>query len=273
MKKFLIAALFCYIITPNILASQISVPISDLEEFSWMSKNDILKKRQEAIETSPLIDLIGNDYTPNPEVFQIEDNAPWIGAYEISCYGEKGNNKISEGVSRDSLGILNPELLLYTEVLAYHFSDKGNGCSPVDYLIPYYVEYDSDKRLITAHIDYIAFFRKNKSFYNVSLMDANAHDLGYNYIFAEIDKKNKADDFMWKSSKNVANSVVRTKGYYHFGTNVCQGLGGCNNYSPAQPEYDFRFIKLPFEVCFKLWKNKPNSPEDEADIYYCLIFE
>lgn len=160
--------------------------------------------------------------------------------------------------------------------MSYRFNQAGKGCSPVDYLIPYLVTYDADKKLITARIDYSAFLKKNKSFYNISLMDSNAQDLGYNYVFAEKtsrDSSSGEDDFIWKSANNVTKSAVKTKGYYHLGSNVCQEIGGCNNYSPAQPEYDFYIKKIPSGVHFKLWKNMPSSTSDEADMSYRLIFE
>ena len=270
MKNFLIICICCLLPVRFSLAAPETVFLSDLEEFSGMSKEMILLKRQVAVETSPLFALLEETYAPSSEVFQLQDKAPWIGAYEISCHGATGNRNIAKGLSRESLGILNPELLLHLEVLSYKFADKGNGCSPVDYLLPYEVTFDHDKKLIVARINYSAFLKKNKSFYNASLMDANAHDLGYNYIFAKIPE---SKSFFWKNADNVTTSVIRTKGYYHLGKNVCREIGGCNNYSPAQPAYDFYIRDLPAEIHFKLWKDMPSSTAAEPDLSYHLIFE
>lgn len=98
MKKILIICI-CYCFTlSNSLASSVKVHLSDLEEFSGLSKAVIMQKRQIAVETSPLFDLFGNTYTPNDEVFQIQDKAPWISAYELSCYGINGSQHISKGL-------------------------------------------------------------------------------------------------------------------------------------------------------------------------------
>ncbi len=269
MKKYLLVCLCCFTLS-NAAAAPVSFFLSDLQEFSGLSADTILLKREVAVETSPLFELLGKVYTPNPKVFQIEDKAPWISAYEISCHGMDGNYNIAKGPSRESLGILNPELLLHLEVLNYAFYDKGKECSPIDYLIPYTASYDPDKKLITARIDYSAFLQKNKSYYNAALMDANAHDLGYNYVFAETSEE---ENFLWKETENVTNTVIQTRGYYHLGKNVCQEIGGCNNYSPPQPGYGFYVKKLPAELHFKLWKNLPSSVDDKPDISYHLIFD
>lgn len=270
MKKILFTSLCFALIMSNAKAAPITVDLSELEEFSGLSRSEIMQKRYEAVMSSPLYELLDEDYSHNPDVFQIQDQAPWISAHEISCYGMSGNKNISQGASRESLGILNPELLLHLEVLNYQFDKAGKGCSEVDYLIPRLVTYDAEKKLITAHIDYSAFLKKNKSLYNVSLMDANAHDLGYNYVFATTDEKDK---LIWKTPENITASIIPTQGYYHLGLNVCQEIGGCNNYSPSQPGYDFHFTQLPFELHFKLWKERPASTNTEADIYYHMIFE
>ena len=276
MKKILLICFCCCFTLANSAAAPVSFFLSDLQEFSGLSADTILLKREVAVETSPLFELLGKVYSPNPKVFQIEDKAPWISAYEISCYGMDGNYNIDKGPSRESLGILNPELLLHLEVLNYAFYNKGKECSPVDYLIPYTASYDPDKKLITARIDYSAFLQKNKSYYNASLMDANARDLGYNYVFA-VEAPQEADEtssrFLWKEARNVTNTVIQTGGYYHLGKNVCQEIGGCNNYSPPQPGYEFYVKKLPAELHFKLWKNLPSSVDDAPDISYHLIFD
>lgn len=270
MKKILLSSLCFALMMSNAKAAPITVDLSELEEFSGLSRSEIIRKRYEAVMSSPLYEFLDEDYSHNPDVFQIQDQAPWISAHEISCYGMRGNKNISQGPSRESLGILNPELLLHLEILSYQFDKTGNGCSEVDYLIPCLVTYDEDNKRIKAYIDYSSFLKKNKSLYNISLMDANAHDLGYNYVFATTEDKDK---LIWKSPENVTTSIIQTQGYYHLGLNVCQEIGGCNNYSPSQPGYDFHLSALPLELHFKLWKERPTSADNEADFNYHLIFE
>ena len=63
-----------------------------------------------------------------------------------------------------------------------------------------------------------------------------------------------------------------TRGFYHRGGS-CGEPGGCNNYSPHQPELELYLEALPAEIEFKLWKYIPIRKEDEADMTYHLIFD
>lgn len=237
-----------------------NIPIAPMEEFSGLSRTAILDKRTQAVKNS-IFNEMQPYYYPNSSVFQIEDDLPWISAHEITCYG-----KGVKGLSRESFAILNPPVMYYPLMAAFDFS-QNYGCSEVDYLLVNKLSYNESQSRITAHIDYTSFYKKNKQFYNIHLSDTNARDLGYNYVYAPI-----AENIRFKSDSNISTDIVPTRGFYHRGGS-CGEPGGCNNYSPHQPELELYIEKLPAEIHFKLWKYRPLKKEDKADITYRLIFD
>jgi len=237
-----------------------NIPIAPMEEFGGLRRTTILDKRTEAVKKS-IFNEMQPYYSPNSSVFQIEDGLPWISAYEITCHG-----KGVKGLSRESFAILNPPVLYYPLMAAFNFSEYF-GCSEVDYLLVNRLTYNESQKRITAHIDYTSFYKKNKQFYNIHLSDTNARDLGYNYVYAPV-----AANINFKSAHNISTDVVPTRGFYHRGSS-CGEPGGCNNYSPHQPELEFYITALPAEIEFKLWKYQPLKKEDDADITYRLIFD
>ena len=241
-----------------------NIKINPMMKFSGMNKDEILALRIKAVKNSSLFSSI-SDYKPNPDIYQIDDGYPWIGAYEISCNGMTPN--IGEGASRESAGILNPELLFYIDIPDFGFSKKNIPCGKEDYMIPYKLVYDPEFNKITASVDYYSLGSKSKAFYPIYFHDANAHDLGYNFVYADITKNIK-----FLNEQNISNTVVQTKGFYHRGFS-CELPEGCNNYSPYEPTYGFRLTKLPAEINLKLWKKQPSSTSQSADINYTMIFK
>lgn len=239
------------------------ISISPMQEFSGLTKKEILKARTAAVKNSALFS--SPNYTPSKDVFQIVDKLPWISAYEISCNGASPENT-GAGDSRESLGILNPELLFYVDILAYGFKQK-NGCSEDDYLLPYKLTYNTTEKRLTAHVNYTAFYAKNHRYSNTFIKDANARDMGYNYAYADI-----TDNIRFKSKPNLSTKIIRTRGFYHHGYS-CQIKGGCNNYSPYETGYTFYLTNIPAALNIKLWKNEPKDPSDSADITFRLIFD
>lgn len=243
------------------------IVLAPMEKFSGLSRTDVLNKRISAVKTSP---IFGNqpDYSPSDGVFQIEDGLPWIGAYEITCFGIRGSEDIGRGESRESVGILNPELLFIINMPSFAFHDT-TGCSPVDYLIPYRAYYNRSTNTISAYIDHSAFYRKNRTYTNFILEDANARDLGYNYVFAD-----QTNNVRFRDGTNFSTEITQTSGFFHRGGS-CRAPGGCNNYSPYESRYDFAMInpERPASLHIKLWKNRPESTSEPADINYELILQ
>ena len=239
---------------------EINITPNAMMEFSNLSRQDILSYRISAVNNSPLFQTLTN-YTPSPSVYQIENNKPWIGAHEISCSG----HVTGKGASRESIGILNPELLYYIAPESYAFEQKS-GCSSVDYLEPTRITYSPSQNLITAYINYSAFYTKNGTQW-IYIRDANARDFGYNYAYAD-----QTDNINFNRPKNFSTEAVKTRGFYHKG-NACKVSGGCNNYSPFEDRYFFSINQIPAAVNIKLWKDSPSNLTNPADITFRFIFE
>lgn len=242
------------------------VPLNDMQPFSGLTREEILQKRKNAVYRSTVFGA-RSGYEPSASVFQIDDGAPWIGAYQIACVGVNNSRDIGAGLSRESVGILNPELLFYINVLSYAFQSRGLPCSADDYLIPYRVDYDPLRKTITARVGYSPLYRKSGRFEGIVLEDANARDLGYNYAFASV-----ADNVRFKSDSNLSNRIIQTAGFYHRGFS-CGAPNGCNNYSPYETGYHLYLTDLPAELTVKLWKGYPQSENAPADMTYRMLFD
>lgn len=256
---------FVLLLTAAFTAQASEVRLNPMESFSGLSKSAVLQKRVRAVQKSTVFG--GEPYTPSDAVYnQIADNAAWIGAHEISCYGINGSRDISAGASRESVGILNPELLFYINIASYEFKKNTGSCSAVDYLIPYKVDYDSSTETITAYFNYTAFYKKNKAYFGMVLHDANARDMEYHYAFAA-----EARNIRFKTDRNLSAQIVQTAGFYHLGGS-CGAQGGCNNYSPYNEAYHFYLKGLPAVLTINLWAERPQSAHETTEMTYRMIF-
>ena len=247
-------------------AEVVNINIEPLEEFSGLSVKDILSMREEAVKSSPLF-VNRTEYKPSEEVFRIEDGLQWISAYQVCCIGTNHNSDIGKGVSRESLGILNPELMFYTTVPTYtYFVEQKIACTKDDYLLPYKANYTPADNTIHVYIRYKPLKEKLGHFDYIYISDSNAHDLGYNYAFAD-----SISNLRFYTDKFVS-EVIKTRGYYHRGY-ACGLQEGCNNYSPHETGYTFYLTDLPAKLHIKLWNQQPTSTSQEADLNYEMIFE
>ena len=250
----------------------VDVEIAPMEDFSGLTANEVLLKRTFAVNSSPVFGYLKN-YAPSRSVFQLADKAPWISAQQISCYGVYKSADISLGASRESVGILNPELLYYIAPENFAFSEKY-GCSYVDYLAPTKIVYDAASETISAYIDYSSFDSKNGQV-NLFVRDANARDLGYNYAYVDY-----VQNIRFKNPENLANTLVNTRGFYHL-AHSCRHPKGCNNYSPFDHRYEFYVDKVPAKMHIVLYKDMPEPspaiPQSEymekPAVNFELIFE
>ena len=242
----------------------VDIPVSPRRELSGLSKNEIYDLRRYAVKTSPIFSQM--DYEPSSAVYgSITDNLPWISAhcalYKSQCsIEEKG-----KGVSRDSIGVLNPELLYYVSLAEYGDDDFYK-----DYtFVPYMLNYNPGTKTITAYYKH----ERNPigTYQSIWLADANAHDLGYNFAYMNYSNNIK---FYKKYGDNTLKADIKEiTGYYMHGS-VCGVPGGCNNYAPYWQYYNsFYLDNLPAEVNIKLWRSRPANPTDNADINFRMIFE
>ncbi len=243
------------------------IRINEMIPFSGLSSQEILDMRKKAVKTSPVFyDL--KDYEPSRNVFDIADNTPWIGARQVACVGTEGPNyNIGIGGSRESLMILNPELILHPLIPTY-FNNSYDKCDKSLYFIPSKVVYYKDLKTITTHIDMSSIVAKVGYRPYVYLETANPRDLGYNAIFAtkyhNIGFSNVDD--------NIALSVSEPRGFWHKGY-ACGLPEGCNNYSPRDTRYEIIVQDIPAAIRVKLWKDTPLNTRQKADLTYEIVFE
>ena len=238
-------------------------------ELSYKPKEEILNLRKNYVNNSI---FASKNYKPSEEIFgQIIDGKPWI-ANNYCLENNYGKVPI-DGESKCGLAIANPELLVIIE-FPYMFSFKDeaekNYCKHFSHMMqPKYVIYDKGRNEI--EIAYEPLEKINNFFYQFN--GINARDFGYKYVY--LDKDKSSVDLIFYSNKNVSNEVVKFHDYYHLGSS-CKHKSGCNNISPFQGKLQF----IPNsgkkyhngKIYLKLWKNKPNSPYNKADINVIFNF-
>ena len=252
------------------ITNEIEIPISPLKELSGLSKNDILDLRTEAVRTSPIFSQM--DYVPSSDVFKIDDGMPWISMYAALNWSKATNEQKAKGVSRDSAGILNPELLYYVSVSEGQNADTHYTVLYKDFdFLPYKATYNSNTKTITVYIKNDKM--ENGHYQTITLADTNAHDMGYKYAY--MDKYTNVGFYKDGNYKNnsLKSDIKPITGWYMHGP-ACGLPGGCNNYAPYWQYYNqFYLSGLPATVHIKLWKNRPDTVEQEADVNYVMVFE
>lgn len=240
------------------------IQLNPIENFSGKTKDEILEKRKRIVNESIVFESLKN-YTPSDNVFRIQDGLKWIGAHQVSCYGAPNNPLIGEGASRESVGILNPELLYYITIGIIQRNQTEHYCSEIDYMIPHKVTYDKSAKTIRAYFNYREYVKKNGR-QTFILCDSNAHDLGYKYTIVD----------MYKNIAFIDNGFTKNylspNGFYHKGF-ACGLPEGCNNYSPSRPEYQIYIPRTPAMINISLWKKSPKLWGQKEDINYQMIFE
>lgn len=240
------------------------IKIRPLSDLSKLTKDDILKKRKEYIKDSIVFSNI-EDYTLNPNVYQIEDKTPWISISQIVKYGASGNPNIAKGESRHSISVNNPELLV--TFIAPQYSNPDPNRSEDYYLLPKKLTYDSKNNILRAHFDFKEFFKEEKDF-KVFTDETNARDLGYEWVFASDMKNISFENY----DDNISVMPYRMLGYYHKGYS-CGLKSGCNNYSPRQVFMEFYVTNPDAYIVLDFWKEKPRNSSQKPDITYIMIFE
>lgn len=244
----------------------IDIPISPLKELSGLTKDEILKLRIDAIKTSP---IFSNDsYTPSEEVFRIDDGMPWISADAALNWDSRDISQVGKGVSRESAGILNPELLYYISISQ---NTESRNIYKNFYFLPYRAVYNTKTNTITAYIKNDR--NPNGNYQQITLADTNAHDLGYKYAY--MDSYSNIGFYTDEPYKNntLNSGIKEITGWYMHGP-ACGVPGGCNNYAPYWQYYNYFFLRnLPASVHIKLWKQRPQSINQEADINFRMVFE
>lgn len=246
------------------------IPLEKPMCFNGMSKSEVLNLRRKAVKTSPLFSDM--NYEPSSRVFNIGDGLPWIsleGALHFSKIPVKDR---VVGASRESVGILNPELLYYLSTSENEDVESADFKTLYKdfYFIPYKVTYNKATKTITA---YIKNETKNGDYQPIFLSDSNANDLGYKYAYMDKSRGVGIYSDQKYSNNSLKKDIKEISGYYTIGS-ACGYTGGCNNYAPYWQYYNHIYLKkIPASFNIKLWKNRPQSVEQKADINFEMIFE
>jgi len=243
------------------------IDLNSAIELSGLSKDEIYRLRKQYVVESVVFSKI-KKYEPNPNIFQIEDNLPWVSAYQLAKYGAKNNESIGKGISSVSISVVNPELLFSFLVVGLN-GRSDDAFSEYDYFFPSSLEWDDKNNMIIAKFPISEFRKRNPRHLNIYyiLNETNARDFGYNWVYCpdyqNIEFENR---FI-----NIASEPYQMKGFYHKGYS-CGLPSGCNNYSPYQESMNFKLLSDYGELTFKLWKQKPFSVFAYPDITYKMIF-
>ena len=261
----------------NTIDEVIEIKVNPMECFSGKTRQEIYDIRKKYVAESI---FKSDNYEPSDKVFGgIQDGKPWRSIFtEFCCYSYSKQTE-TKGYSEESRFIDNPALLVAVKSGWYYYIDKfekgdteHSKCfSSMSYFMPDKITYCKNKRLITVYYDYIHNFRMPPV--SLYLTTINAQDFGYNY-----GKMVKNGDLIFFQPKdNISTRVYEFQDFIHTG-NSCGVPGGCNNASPYIRGYDFYptisdTARRPVNIDIKLWKQKPKSDEDEADMNYRIVFK
>ena len=239
-------------------------------ELSYKTKEEILNLRKNYVNNSI---FASKNYKPSEELFgQIVDGKPWI----ANNYCLEDGKAAIDGISMRGLPIANPELLVIIEFPYVYNSPKTEAeikfCKHFSYMLkPRYLIYDKGRNEIE-----IGYEKLERNVFNgfYQLNGINARDFGYEYVYLDKNKTNA--DLIYYSKDNFSNEIVKFQDFFHLG-HACKQEGGCNNISPFQGKLQFKPNPDKYlydeKIYLKLWKNRPNSPNDKADINVIFSFK
>lgn len=244
-------------------ASAEDLAVNPPRELDFLSREEIFSVRCEVMRRYP---LANEEYTPQGAVYdQVVGGKEWPGISGINCRGN--GERMTFGLSRESIFIDNPFVLIGITTGGFRLPDWD---CPDIYPMPARIFFEKEKSRIYVDYDFSSYQKIFMNYFQqpvpsdkflLQFTGENARDLGFSYGYVSA-----SANIVFSNPVNIANTVFQFKDFVHLAYNLgC----ACNNGSPNQPELDFSFTQLPAEVRFKLWKEKPSSPEAPAD----MIFE
>ena len=244
----------------------VNIPIRPLGELSGLSKDEIFSLRKKYVANSVVFSN-NKKYKPNPDVYQIEDNLPWISAEQIVRYGTKNNSNIGKGPSRFSVSINNPDIPITIIIPEYrNISDEIS--SEALYNLPVKAGYNKKINRITAHFNTSkTMYELRTDYLNMYLDETNARDMGYEWVYV-----NSYKDIKFFDNSKITKEPIKMLGYFHKGYS-CGLESGCNNYSPQQDNLSFYKYRGIGYIEFKFWRKKPIHPLQPADLIYKMVFD
>ncbi|MBO5997896.1 MAG: hypothetical protein J6P93_05165 [Alphaproteobacteria bacterium] len=249
MFKFLLCL---FLIASPAMAEIITFPINPPREYDFKKKKEIFSVRKKMLKEYPV--FYSGKYEPTSSVFaQIEDGKPWWGLQGIECKGP--GEKSIDGPSEESRFIDNPFLLVGIDQ-AGAYNDGPNAHCSGRYPKPSNLKLNKEKRAFSVE------YTLPSKWSEFDLAGRNAVDFGVPYVYAD-----KVSGVEFTSSSNVSTDVYQFKDFIHVGGS-CGYPGGCNNGSPHQPEIVFRPKRKTGRIHLKLWRQRPNSKDDPADMTF-----
>jgi thiol-disulfide isomerase/thioredoxin len=241
--------------------------ISPPADLNFKSRADILEMRRKAVARYPGLAPAG--YSPAEAVFgQIADGKPWWGLDGFFHYGQTPQS--IEGPAEESRFILNPYILIG---LREHNAYKGGtplSENEAPAVMPTSVRWSADKKSATARFTlqgwnrFLEARRRAMKDEPLVLMAYNARDFGYDFLRVNAEK---TDGVLFQ----VPSGLVPLRQFLHLGQS-CGYPGGCNNYSPRQPELMFNVARLPARITVDLFRHTP-APRSLADFQFVLELE
>ena len=234
------------------------------EDYTSLSKADVLKKREQAVEGCSVV-FLKKDYKPKTELFeQIDSTKPWFGS------------TISKNVN-SAVTIANPILLVdflhpYT-FLNRPLKDIGN-INPETFVstasgLPA-IFYTPQTKTIDVYyeVDMYDLKEMNKNLlkypYRFSLSGLNARDFGYEYV-----KATSLENIRMLGLINMSNTMYKFKDYYGVGgEHYITDAGANNQVLPHQSALDFRIYALPAKMNLQLYKAKGDKEFLNYNIYF-----
>jgi len=256
-------------------------------ELDNLPSAEILRLRQEATARYPA--LLAGSYTPSREIFRIASGLPWWGIAGQFYYG-KGEHSV-EGPAEESRFLLNPYLLVGAELSGLSIWSGGERALAWDKAriaaqdladpdFPHYCPvvglhwWPLDARAeATYDVSACLAAMNGWTLYPLGVADAsfdlvayNARDLGLAYLYWS------PEDSQNLSASDAMQGPIAISQFIHRGSS-CGFSGGCNNMSPRVPELcGIQIERLPARAVIRLWRDRPASAEQSADMTFVLVF-
>lgn len=242
-------------VTKDITEFKVNDPI----DFNYKTKAEIYEIRKKFVAESL---FKHSEYKPSESVFgQITGGEEWVSLkYMYYRTGE------SEGLSEESRFINNPSALVMLDVPFNDVTYRRYWGREM-YMLPESIFYHKKGNVIKVTYSLRKFLNEIhpnlKNSFLFRLDDLNARDFGYPWVFVY-----DSEGITFKQN-SIKSAPVKFRKFIHLGMSTGKPR---NNGSPRQEELEFRIDRLSSHIYMKLWRNKPSSSSEEADINVELTF-
>lgn len=261
----------------------VSIPINDMEDFNFQTKETILSIRRQEVDKhfhlirrsyTPPGGRTGSarNYSPSPEVFgSIVGGKAWWGMKGMSFHGP--GKKSIEGFSEESRFVLNP--FLFVGIAAPYARVVNTDILEPQAVYPVLrnLQFNPVNMIGVAFYDMTKYYEMARVYRyspmsqsTFTLVAYNARDFGFNYLDIE-QKRTRKIAHSRKGKKAMEILQGLRLGY------SCKYQGGCNNMMPSQPQLEVRLTDLPAILFIKLWREEPDNVRDKADMAFKIVMQ